>query len=98
MKLLEFIFPTPEEEEEEEKVVETPKEPTLAERIDDFGKKNHLTPYRNRSRWYNMEIVMYEGRMLARTKNRTKSSYHAFWVDEELYQEYLAEGRKPVEV
>ena len=95
MKFLEFIFPQP---EEEEVVVETPKEPTLGERIEDFGKKNRLTPNRNRSRWYNMEIVMRDGRMLARTKNRTKSSYHAFWVDEELYQEYLAEGRKPVEV
>ena len=94
MKLLEFIFPQP--EEEEEVVVETPKEPTLGERIEDFGKKNRLTPNRNRSRWYNMEIVMRDGRMLARTKDRTKSSYHAFWVDEELYQEYLAEGRKPV--
>jgi hypothetical protein len=45
-----------------------------------------------------MEIVMYEGKRLARTKDRTKSKYHAFWVDDKLYKEYLAEGGKPVEV
>jgi len=77
---------------------ETKQEPTLDEMVETMSQDRGLKPYVTRSRFYNMEIVMYEGRMLARTKNRTKSSYHAFWVDEELYQEYLAEGRKPVEV
>ena len=63
-----------------------------------MAKDRGLKPYRKRSRWHNMEIVMYEGKRLARTKDRTKSKYHAFWVDEELYKEYLAEGGKPVEV
>ena len=62
-----------------------------------MAKDRGLKPYRKRSRWHNMEIVMYEGKRLARTKDRTKSKYHAFWVDEELYKEYLAEGGKPVE-
>ena len=88
------------EEEKEEK-----QEPTLAELVETMAKDSGLKPYRKRSRWYNMEIVMYEGRRLARTKDRTKSKYHAFWVDDKLYKEYrrywlreIAEGRKPVEV
>ena len=63
-----------------------------------MAKDRGLKPYRKRSRWHNMEIVMYEGKRLARTKNRNKGRYHAFWVDDKLYKEYLAEGGKPVEV
>ena len=81
--------------EEEE---ETKQEPTLAEMVETMSQDRGLKPYVTRSRFYNMEIVVSEGKRLARTKNRTKSSYHAFWVDDELYKEYLAEGRKPVEV
>tara|TARA_R100000234_G_scaffold77060_1_gene47946 strand:- start:34 stop:297 length:264 start_codon:yes stop_codon:yes gene_type:complete len=81
------------EEEKEEK-----QEPTLAELVETMAKDRGLKPYRKRSRWHNMEIVMCEGKRLARTKNRNKGRYHAFWVDDKLYKEYLAEGRKPVEV
>ena len=81
------------EEEQEEK-----QEPTLAEIVETMSQDRGLKPYVTRSRFYNMEIVVSEGKRLARTKNRTKSSYHAFWVDDELYKEYLAEGGKPVEV
>ena len=77
---------------------ETKQEPTLAEIVETMSQDRGLKPYVTRSRFYNMEIVVSEGKRLARTKNRTKSSYHAFWVDDELYKEYLAEGRKPVEV
>ena len=77
---------------------ETKQEPTLAEMVETMSQDRGLKPYVTRSRFYNMEIVLSEGKRLARTKNRTKSSYHAFWVDDELYKEYLAEGRKPVEV
>ena len=77
---------------------ETKQEPTLAEMVETMSQHRGLKPYVTRSRFYNMEIVVSEGKRLARTKNRTKSSYHAFWVDDELYKEYLAEGRKPVEV
>lgn len=77
---------------------ETKQEPTLAEMVETMSQDRGLKPYVTRSRFYNMEIVVSEGKRLARTKNRTKSSYHAFWVDDELYKEYLAEGRKPVEV
>ena len=77
---------------------ETKQEPTLAEMVVTMSQDRGLKPYVTRSRFYNMEIVLSEGKRLARTKNRTKSSYHAFWVDDELYKEYLAEGRKPVEV
>ena len=77
---------------------ETKQEPTLAEMVETMSQDRGLKPYVTRSRFYNMEIVVSEGKLLARTKNRTKSSYHAFWVDDELYKEYLAEGRKPVEV
>jgi hypothetical protein len=77
---------------------ETKQEPTLAEMVETISQDRGLKPYVTRSRFYNMEIVLREGKRLARTKNRTKSSYHAFWVDDELYKEYLAEGRKPVEV
>ena len=81
------------EEEKEEK-----QEPTLAELVETMAKDRGLKPYRRRSRWHNMKIVNSDGRRLARTKDLTKSKYHAFWVDEELYKEYLAEGGKPVEV
>ena len=77
---------------------ETKQEPTLAEMVETMSQDRGLKPYVTRSRFYNMEIVVSEGKRLARTKNRTKSSYHAFWVDDELYKEYIAEGRKPVEV
>jgi hypothetical protein len=77
---------------------ETKQEPTLDEMVETMSQDRGLKPYVTRSRFYNMEIVLREGKRLARTKNRTKSSYHAFWVDDELYKEYLAEGRKPVEV
>ena len=77
---------------------ETKQEPTLAEMVETMSQDRGLKPYVTRSRFYNMEIVVSEGKRLARTKNRTKSSYHAFWVDDELYKEYLADGRKPVEV
>ena len=77
---------------------ETKQEPTLAEMVETISQDRGLKPYVTRSRFYNMEIVLREGKRLARTKNRAKSSYHAFWVDDELYKEYLAEGRKPVEV
>ena len=77
---------------------ETKQEPTLAEMVETMSQDRGLKHYVTRSRFYNMEIVVSEGKRLARTKNRTKSSYHAFWVDDELYKEYLAEGRKPVEV
>ena len=77
---------------------ETKQEPTLAEMVETMSQDRGLKPYVTRSRFYNMEIVVSEGKRLARTKNRTKSSYHAFWVDDELYKEYLAAGRKPVEV
>ena len=77
---------------------ETKQEPTLAEMVETMSQDRGLKPYVTRSRFYNMEIVLSEGKRLARTKNRTKSPYHTFWVDDELYKEYLAEGRKPVEV
>ena len=77
---------------------ETKQEPTLAEMVETMSQDRGLKPYVTRSRFYNMEIVVCEGKRLARTKNRTKSPYHTFWVDDELYKEYLAEGRKPVEV
>ena len=87
-----MYFELVEEEQEETQ------EPTLAELVETMAKDRGLKPYRKRSRWHNMEIVMYEGKRLARTKDRTKSKYHAFWVDDKLYKEYLAEGGKPVEV
>ena len=81
------------EEEQEEK-----QEPTLAELVETMAKDRGLNPYRKRSLWHNMKIFNSDGRRLARTKYLTKSKYHAFWVDDKLYKEYLAEGGKPVEV
>tara|TARA_B100000427_G_scaffold329799_1_gene347870 strand:- start:11318 stop:11491 length:174 start_codon:yes stop_codon:yes gene_type:complete len=57
-----------------------------------------MKPYRERSRFYNMEIVIVNGRRLARTKPLVVGKRHSFWVDDELYKEYLAEGHKPVEL
>jgi len=57
-----------------------------------------MKPYRERSRFYNMEIVIVNGKRLARTKPLVVGKRHSFWVDDELYKEYLAEGHKPVEL
>jgi len=54
-----------------------------------------LKPYRERSRWHDMEIEIDDGRMVAVTKLGVFPK-RAFWVNDELYQEYLNEGRKPV--
>ena len=56
-----------------------------------------VRPYQQMSRFHNMEIVIVEGKRLARTLPLSTGKKHPFWVDDELYQEYLSEGGKPVE-
>jgi len=77
---------------------EVKKEPTLKERLREWQEKKGLKPAKDRNRWHNMEIMRHEenGKLIAKIKLGIFPK-HSFWVDEELYTDYLAQGGKPVE-